>query len=104
MTNIFSSGVNMSNKMNLYVCSHTLNFARKFRCRAYTDNYLFYEFLNQFAYISVAIIKTSINCYRVIHYSSFMSVSRKSEYKSFSSISDMCVYLDSICPSAVENI
>ena len=88
--------------------SHTLNFARKFRCRAYTDNYLFYEFLNQVAYHSVAIIKTSNYCYRVIFYSSLMlvcrkSVYRKSEYKSFRTIADMCVYLDSICPLAVEN-
>ena len=90
-------------RLYLEIRSHSLNFARKFRCRSYTDNYLFYEFLNQVAYYSVAIIKTSINCYRVIHYSSFMTVSRKSEYKSFSSISDMCIYLDSICPSAVEN-
>ena len=84
--------------------SHTLNFARKFRCRAYTYDYLFFEFLNQVAYHTVAIIKTSNYCYRVIHYSSFMTVSRKSEYKSFRTIADMCIYLDSICPSAVENI
>lgn len=90
-------------RMYLEIRSHSLNFARIFRCRAYTDNYLLYEFLNKFVYISVAIIKTSINCYRLIHYSSFMTVSRKSEYKSFRTIADMCVYLDSICPSAVEN-
>ena len=90
-------------RLYLEIRSHSLNFARIFRCRAYTDTYLLYEFLNKSIYISVAIIKTSINCYRVIHYSSFMSVSRKSEYKSFRTIADMCVYLDSICPSAVEN-
>lgn len=90
-------------RLYLEIRSHSLNFARTFRCRAYTDTYLLYEFLNKSVYISVAIIKTSINCYRVIHYSSFMSVSRKSEYKSFRTIADMCVYLDSICPSAVEN-
>ena len=90
-------------RLNSEICSHTLNFVRKFRCRAYTEDYLFYEFLNQFSYSSVAIIKTSTNCYRVIHYSSFMRVSRKSEFKSFKTIADMCVYLDSICPSAVEN-
>ena len=90
-------------RLYLEIRSHSLSFARNFRCRAYTDSYLFYEFLNKFVYISVAIIKTSINCYRVIYYSSFMTVSRKSEYKSFGTIADMCVYLDSICPSAVEN-
>lgn len=90
-------------RLYLEIRSHSLNFARKFRCRAYTDSYLFYEFLNKVGYISVAIIKTSINCYRVIYYSSFMTVSRKSDYKSFRTIADMCVYLDSICPSAVEN-
>ena len=91
-----------STRLYLEIRSHSLNFAREFRCRAYTDSYLFYEFLNKFVYISVAIIKTSINCYRVIYYSSFMTVSRKSVYKSFRTIADMCVYLDSICPSAVE--
>lgn len=90
-------------RLHFAIVSNTLNFARKFRCRAYTDDYLFYEFLNQVAYNSVVIIKTSNHCYRVIHYSSFMTVSRKSEYKSFRTIADMCVYLDSICPSAVEN-
>ena len=90
-------------RLYLEIRSHSLNFARKFRCRAYTDTYLFYEFLNQVSYNSVAIIKTSNYCYRVIYYSSFMTVSRKSEYKSFRTIADMCVYLDSICPSAVEN-
>lgn len=90
-------------RLNSEICSHTLIFARKFRCRAYTDDYLFYEYINQGVYKSVSIIKTSNHCYRVIHYSSFMSVSRKSEYKSFRTIADMCVYLDFICPSAVEN-
>ena len=91
------------NPLYLAICSHTLYFARTFRCRGCTVNYLFYEFLNQYVYKTVAIIKTSNYCYRVIHYSSFMSVSRNSEYKSFRTIADMCVYLDSICPSAVEN-
>lgn len=90
-------------RLSLDIRSRTLNFARKFRCRAYTNDYLFYEFLNQVDYNSVAIIKTSNYCYRVIHYSSCMTVSRKSEYKSFRTIADMCVYLDSICPSAVDN-
>ncbi len=85
------------------IFSHTLHFARKFRCRAYTDDYLFYEFLNQVSYNSVAIIKTSNYCYRVIHYSSLLPFYRKSEYKSFKTIADMCAYLDSICPSAFEN-
>lgn len=92
-----------STRLSLDICSHTLNFARKFRCRSYTDNYLFYEFLNQVAYYSVVILKTSNYCYRVISYSSLLLVSRKSEYKSFRTIADLCVYLDSICPSAVEN-
>lgn len=90
-------------RLSLEICSHTLNFARIFRCRAYTADYLFYEFLNQVAYKSVVIIKTSNHCYRVVYYSSFMNGTCKSEYKSFRTIADMCVYLDSICPSAVEN-
>lgn len=90
-------------RLNSEIYSHTLYFARKFRCRSCTDDYLFYEFLNQSVYNSVAIIKTSNHCYRVIRYSSFMNLLRTSEYKSFSTIADMCVYLDSICPSAVEN-
>ena len=89
--------------INSEIVFRALNFARKFRCRSCTDDYLFYEFLNQFGYNSVVIIKTSKNCYRLVFYSSSMSGSSYSEYKSFRSIADMCVYLDSICPSAVEN-
>lgn len=85
------------------IISKTLFFARKFRCVSCTDNYLFFELLNQFAYNSIVILQTSRNCYRVVYYSSFRNCSPKSEYKSFRTISDMCVYLDSICPSAVEN-
>lgn len=90
-------------RLYLEIRSHSLDFARKFRCRSCTDDYLFYEFLNQVGYKSVVIIKTSKNCYRLVYYSSFMSGSCNSEYKSFRSIADMCVYLDSICPSAIEN-
>lgn len=88
--------------LNTEIVSRASNFARKFRCRSCTDDYLFYEFLNQVGYNSVVIIKTSKNCYRLVFYSSYMTGSCYSEYKSFSSIADMCVYLDSICPSAVE--
>lgn len=91
------------NRLISEIFSHTLIFARKFRCRAYTDDYLLYEYLNLGVYKSVAIIKTSAHCYRVICYSSFMMDSKKSEYKSFRTIVDMCVYLDSICSSAFEN-
>ena len=90
-------------RLNSEIVSRALNFARKFRCRSCTEDYLFYEFLNQVAYNSVVIIKTSQNCYRLVYYSSNMLGSCYSEYKSFRSIADMCVYLDSICPSAVEN-
>ena len=90
-------------RLNLEICSHTLYFARKFRCRAFTDDYLFYEYINQGVYKSLAIIKTSNHCYRLIYYSSLMMGPKKSEYKSFRTFADMCVYLDSICPSAVEN-
>ena len=92
-----------ASRLYLEICSHTLNFARKFRCRAYTEDYLLFEYINQAVYRSIAIIKTSNHCYRVINYSSIIMVSKKSEYKSFRTIADMCVYLDSICPSAVEN-
>ena len=85
------------------IVSNTSNFARKFRCRSCTDDYMFYEFINQIAYNSVVIIKTSTRCYRLVYYSSFMNGSCNSEYKSFRNISDMCSYLDTICPSAVVN-
>ena len=95
--------VNGFSLLHSKIVSNALNFTRKFRCASCTDDYLFYEFLNQFAYNSVVIIKTSSRCYRLVYYSSLMSGSRKSEYKSFRNISDMCFYLDSICPSAFEN-
>lgn len=95
--------LNCYNRLYSKIVSYALNFIRKFRCVSCTDDYLFFEFLNRDAYNSVVIIKTSSRCYRLVYYSSLMTGSRKSEYKSFRNISDMCVYLDSICPSAVEN-
>lgn len=92
-----------ANRLYSEIVSKTSDFVRKFRCVSCTDDYLFFESLNQIAYNSIVILQTSRNCYRLVYYSSFMTGSRKSEYKSFRSISDMCVYLNSICPSAVEN-
>lgn len=92
-----------SNRLYSAIVSKTSVFIRKFGCVSCTNDYLFFESFNQIAYNSIVILQTSRNCYRLVHYSSFITGSRKSEYKSFRSISDMCVYLDSICPSAVEN-
>lgn len=90
-------------RLNSEIRSHTLNFARKFRCRAATDDCLFYEFLYPVAYKLVVIIKTSAHCYRLVYYFAFMNGPCYSKYKSFRTIADLCVFLDSICPSAVEN-
>lgn len=84
-------------RLNLEIYSHTKNFRKLFKCRSYTDSYLFFECLSRYAYWSVSIYKTSRNCYRVMWYASYMQVRKQSGYISFRSIADMCVFLDSLC-------
>lgn len=90
-------------RLYLEILSHTVKFSNRFRMRSFTDEYLNFEYLSKSEYWSVSIIKTSAHCFRVIVYCSFMSVQRIAEYRSFRTIADMCVYLDSICPATIEN-
>lgn len=90
-------------RLNLEIRSHTVKFSNRFRLRSYTDDYLCFEYLSNTEFWSVSIIKTSAHCFRVIAYCSFLSVQRIAEYRSFRTIADMCVYLDSICPATIEN-
>lgn len=92
-----------ASRLNFDIRSHTVKFSNRFRLRSYTDDYLCFEYLSNNEFLSVSIIQTSAHCFRVIAYCSFMSVQRIAEYRSFRTILDMCSYLDSICPSAVEN-
>lgn len=84
-------------RLNLEIYSHTKYFRKMFQCRAYTDSYLFFECLSRYEYKSVAIYKTSLHCYRVMWYASYLQVRKQSGYISFRSIADMCVFLDSLC-------
>ena len=90
-------------KLNFAVRSLSKKFYNSFRLRSYTDDYLCFEYISCSEYCNVSIIKTSVHTYRVLVYCSLQSGERIAEYRSFRSISDLCSYLDSICPSAVEN-
>ena len=81
-------------RLNLEIYAHTLEFNKRFKVRAYTDSYLYFEALTRYDFGSIAIYRTSSKCYRVMSYRSHLQVSRYSDYKSFRTISELCVYLE----------
>lgn len=83
-------------RLQLEIYSHAPNFRSKFRVKNFTTEYMFCDFVNRFLYMSVTIIKTSVKCYRVIFYKSRLGIDNQAVYKSFRSIADLCVYLDTI--------
>lgn len=88
-------------RLQLEIMSHTLEFKRKFKVRYFTDSYLFFEWVSRYEYRSVAVYRTSAHCYRIIYYTSRLCVSRNSEYASFRSIQDLCVFLESCAIGAL---
>lgn len=91
------------NKLHFEIRSRSKNFYNRFRLRSYTDDYLCFEYISRTEYWNISIIKTSVHSYRVLTFYSLHSLQKFAEYRSFRSIYDLCLYLDSICPSAVEN-
>lgn len=83
-----------STRLNLEIYAHTLEFNKRFKVRAYTDSYLYFEALTRYDFGSVAIYRTSKHTYRVMFYRSHLQVNRYSEYKSFRTIAELCVYLE----------
>lgn len=83
-------------RLQLEIYAHTQYFRAKYKLKNFTNEYLFFDCVSRYLYRTVAILKTSVKCYRVIYYQSYLSVDNKCEYRSFRSIADMCVYLDTI--------
>lgn len=81
-------------RLNLEIYCHTLDFRKRFKLRSCTDSYLYFEALTRYDFGSIAIYRTSSKCYRVMSYRSHLQVSRFSEYKSFRTIAELCVYLE----------
>lgn len=91
------------NKLLFVIRSRSKEFYKRFRLRSFTDDYLCFEYISCTEYWNISIIKTSVHSYRVLTYYSLDSVQKIAEYRSFRSIYDLCLYLDSICSSADEN-
>lgn len=103
ISSLFRRSYMTGSKLSFEVRSRSKKFYNTFRLRSYTDDYLCFEYISCSEYCNVSIIKTSVHCYRVLVYCSMHSVQKIAEYRSFRSICDLCTYLDSICPSAIEN-
>ena len=86
----------MPTRMNLEIYAHTELFRKLFKCYAYTDSYLLFQYVRENHFAVVSIYKTSPKCYRVMTYTSHCCASRESEYSSYRSIIDMCVYLEKL--------
>lgn len=86
----------MPTRMNLEIYAHTQQFRKLFKCSAYTDSFLMFQCVREYYFSVVSIYKTSPKCYRVMTYISHCSSSRESDYSSYRSIIDMCVYLEKL--------
>ena len=83
-------------RLNIELYSHTDSFKNRFRCVAFTDCYLSFQFSSRYDFCSICVYKSSKTCYRVMMFKSHLSVERVAEYKSFRTILDMCVYLETL--------
>lgn len=86
----------MATRLCLEIYSHVNAFRKYFQLVNTTSDYLYFKGAKRYSNATVAIYRTSCKCYRVMYYSSRLAIDCKSEYKSFRSIQDMCVWLDTI--------
>lgn len=86
----------MPTRMQLEIQSHTRQFKSKFALDSCTDKYQCYRHTGRFWYCLVTIYSTCAKCYRVMTYKSYCQVNRLSEYKSFRTLSELCVYLENL--------
>lgn len=86
-------------RLNIEIYSHTDSFKNRFRCFAFTDSYLKFQYNSRYDFCEVCIFKSSKTCYRVMMFKSHLSIDRIADYKSFRTISDMCVYLETLSKS-----
>lgn len=83
-------------RLQLEIMSHTEEFRRRFRVNACTDAYIQFVALTRYDCAIANVYRTSTNCYRVMWYHSHLQVRKFSEYKSFRTISELCVYLETL--------
>lgn len=83
-------------RLNLEIYSHTMNFRKRFKVFAYTEEYLQFTYNSHYDYACVTIMKTSRHTYRVMSFISHLQVKKLAEYKSFRTIAELCVYLDTL--------
>ncbi len=84
----------MPTRMQLEILTHTERFAKRFKVAASTGEYICYQNIGYNTFAVVTVYRTSAKCYRVMGYSSRSSVRKSSFYKSFRSLSALCVFLD----------
>lgn len=84
----------MPTRINLEIYAHTKEFKRLFKCAEFTDVYLNFKHIDQYWYSQVTIYKTSAKCYRAMYYSSYCACKKQCAYKSYRSLADLCVDLE----------
>lgn len=84
----------MRTRLELEIISHAPTFAKYARCRVSTGSYLYFDVLRGNDYMTFAIYRTSAHCYRVMRYISYCGISVGTQYISFRSIQELCLYLE----------
>lgn len=78
------------------VKNNAKQFSKRFSVYASMRHYARYVLYTLKYFASVDIIKTCEKTYRVIVYVSYFELSKSAQYKSFSSISSLCSYLNTL--------
>ncbi len=86
----------MPTRFNLEIISHTRLFRKLFTCGEFTNDYLSFQHVGRYYFSHVTVCKTSSKCIRVMSYTSYCNAQKWSEYNSFRSISDLCIYLETL--------
>lgn len=94
MSNISTSKLTTSIK-------NAKQFYKRFSLYAFMPHYARYVLYDLKFFASVDVIKTCEKTYRVIVYVSYFKLSKSAQYKSFSSISSLCSYLDTLSSQLV---
>ncbi len=83
-------------RLQLEIISHTEEFRRKFRVNSCTDCYIQFVANTRFDFASATVYRTSHHTYRLMWFHSHLQVRKFSEYKSFRTIAELCVYLETL--------
>lgn len=83
-------------RLQLEIISHTIEFRRKFRVNACTDCYIQFVANTRYDFASATVYRTSAKCFRLMWFHSHLQVRKFSEYKSFRTFADLCLYLETL--------